>query len=97
VKRILLGCVVLLLVGATLAPGLAAGDDLPEGKSKELSTDDVARELANSNAPLASLTFKNQFRLFTGDLPHSDDQHGFTVLFQPIFPFPLKSPATVQS
>ncbi len=38
------------------------------------SADEIAAELANPNTPLASLTFKLQFRGFTGDLPNADDQ-----------------------
>ncbi|MBW1749944.1 MAG: hypothetical protein JRJ37_04455, partial [Deltaproteobacteria bacterium] len=33
------------------------------------NADDVAKELANPNTTLASIVFKNQFTLFTGDLP----------------------------
>ncbi len=54
------------------------------------SADEIARELANPNTPLASLNFKNQFRWFDGDLPDADDQFSFTTLFQPVFPFPLE-------
>jgi len=57
-----------------------------EGKS----ADEVARELANPNNSLASLTFKNQFRWYAGDLPGANDQSNYTLLFQPVFPFPLK-------
>lgn len=56
----------------------------------EKSTDEVARELANPNNSLASLTFKNQYRAYTGDLPNADDQNNYTLLFQPVFPFTLK-------
>jgi len=56
-----------------------------EGKS----ADEIAKELANPNNSLASLTFKNQFRWYTGDLPGADNQDNYTLLFQPVFPFPL--------
>jgi hypothetical protein len=52
------------------------------------TADDVARELANPNTALASMTFKNQFRWFGGDLPGADEQSSYTLLFQPVFPFP---------
>jgi len=58
-----------------------------EGPAK--SADDVARELANPNNSLASLTFKNQFRWYAGDLPGAGDQENYTLLFQPVFPFGL--------
>lgn len=57
--------------------------------AEQKSADEVARELANPNNSLASLTFKNQYRWYTGDLPGADDQENFTLLFQPVFPFTL--------
>jgi len=56
----------------------------------EKSADEVARELANPNNSLASLTFRNQYRIYTGDLPNADDQGNYTLLFQPVFPFTLQ-------
>lgn len=56
----------------------------------EKSTDEVARELSNPNNSLASLTFKNQYRAYTGDLPNADDQDNYTLVFQPVFPFTLE-------
>jgi len=57
------------------------------------SNDEVARELANPNNSLASLTFKNQYRWYEGDLPHADDQDNYTLLFQPVFPFTMEPTA----
>ncbi len=53
------------------------------------SADAVARELANPNSSLATLTLKNQYRWYTGDLPGADDQNNFTMVFQPIFPLSM--------
>lgn len=53
------------------------------------SADDVARDLANPNSSLATLTFKNQYRWYTGDLPDADGQDNFTMIFQPVFPLAL--------
>jgi hypothetical protein len=64
------------------------------GTAQKKSADDVARELANPNNSLASLTFKNQYRWYTGDLPGADDQDNYTLLFQPVFPFTLKPTAS---
>ena len=50
--------------------------------------DEIARELANPNTPLASLNFKNQFRFFDGDLPDASDQWSYTLLFQPTYAHP---------
>lgn len=50
------------------------------------STDKAAKELMNPNTSLASLTFRNQYRWYDGDLPDADGQSNFTLLFQPVFP-----------
>ena len=63
------------------------GDAVEE--TGEQSAEDIARELANPNTPMASLNFKLQFRDFTGNLPNADGQSGSLLLFQPSFPFPL--------
>jgi len=86
----LLGCTVLGLMFAV--PVMAA--EPAAASPQEKSADEVARELANPNNSLASLTFKNQFRTYTGDLPHADDQSNYTLLFQPVFPFRLEPTAT---
>lgn len=79
----------------TVLTALSFAADPAAGESqKEKSADEVARELANPNNSLASLTFKNQFRVYTGDLPKADDQWNYTLLFQPVFPFPLSPPAS---
>lgn len=62
--------------------------------AQEKSADEIARELANPNNSLASLTFKNQYRWYTGDLPHADNQGNYTLLFQPVFPFSLDPSAS---
>ena len=75
-----------------LAQEKSAGGKEEEGHKEAhhgKSAEEVAKELANPNSSLASLTFKNQFRWFTGDLPDADDQNSYTLLFQPVFPFPL--------
>lgn len=65
------------------------------GGAAEPSADEIAKSLANPNTPLASQTFKFQYRTFDGDLPHADDQSSTMVLYQPAFPFPLDNGATV--
>ena len=57
----------------------------------EQTADEIAAELSNPNTAVATLTFKNQFRWFKGDLPDADDQTAFTLLFQPGLPFVLPS------
>lgn len=65
------------------------------GGAAEPSAEEVAKSLANPNTPLASQTFKFQYRLFEGELPDADDQSGTTVLYQPSFPFKLDNGATL--
>jgi len=77
---------------AVTAPG--AAQEKGVSAPHEKSADEVARELANPNNSLASLTFKNQFRWYTGDLPNADDQNNYTLLFQPVFPFTLEPTAS---
>ncbi|MEP4149249.1 MAG: hypothetical protein ABJL54_18665 [Halioglobus sp.] len=78
--------------GEPIAIDSSAGN---AGNAAEPSAEEVAKSLANPNTPLASQTFKIQYRLFEGDLPGADDQSGTTVLYQPSFPFKLDSGATV--
>jgi len=87
VGRCLLAAV--LSAGASI-PSVGAAQETHQGKSAE----EVAKELANPNNSLANLTFKNQFRWYTGDLPDADDQSNYTLLFQPVFPFPLAPTAS---
>ena len=65
------------------------------GSAAEPSAEEIAKSLANPNTPLASQTFKFQYRLFEGELPDADDQSGTTVLYQPSFPFKLDNGATL--
>jgi len=81
----------MILVAIALLLGVVLFS-VPAG-AEEKSADEVARELANPNNSLASLTFKSQYRWYKGDLPHADDQDNFTLLFQPVFPFPLEPTA----
>lgn len=78
---------VIPLVAASFGIFLPAAAAETDGA--EQSAADVARELANPNSSLASLTFKNQYRWYTGDLPGADNQDNYTMLFQPVFPLSL--------
>ena len=93
-----------ILFFSMVATGYAQGKSAEEiGKehpvaataaAKGESADEIARELANPNNSLASLTFKNQYRWYTGDLPGADDQGNYMLLFQPTFPFPMAPTAS---
>ena len=78
-------CVGLSATFFLLSPTLFAQEN--EGSST--STEEVSRRLMNPNTSLASLTFRNQYRWFDGDLPGADKQDNFTFLFQPVFPLVL--------
>jgi hypothetical protein len=67
-----------------LHSGVASASE--EGEAKP-SMDEIAKELANPNTSVASLTFKAQFRTFEGDLGDADEQSSTTLLFQPALPF----------
>ena len=62
-----------------------------EGGAATPSAAEMAAELSNPNTSVATLTFKNQFRWFEGDLPDADGQSSYTLLFQPGLPFVLDS------
>ncbi|MDJ0780032.1 MAG: hypothetical protein QNJ85_19350 [Gammaproteobacteria bacterium] len=66
---------------ALLLPGITLAQE------QEQSIDEIAKELANPNTSVASLTFKLQYRTFEGDLGDADDQDSTTLLFQPSLPF----------
>jgi len=59
------------------------------------SADEIAAQLADPNSPVASLTFKNRFTWFEGELPDADNQSMYTLLFQPTLPFVLGSGSKV--
>jgi hypothetical protein len=55
-------------------------------QAQEKTADEIAKELANPNTPLATLNLKLQFRGFEGSLPDANNQSGTTILFQPSLP-----------
>lgn len=59
------------------------------GAPSELSADETAKQLANPNTPLASLTLKNQWTHWDGSLLGPDGMDSETFLFQPSIPFPI--------
>jgi hypothetical protein len=60
-----------------------------------MSADETAKQLANPNTPLASLTLKSQWTHWDGSLPGADGLDSQTFLFQPSFPFPLSETDTL--
>ncbi len=67
----------------------AAASGVAASAPQEMSADQVARELANPNTPLARLTLKNQWTHWDGDLPGANGSDSGTFQFQPGFPFPV--------
>ena len=70
----------------TVSPNL----DSDAGGASQPSAEEIAQRLANPNAPMASLTFRLQHRIFDGDLPDAS-QTGTALVFQPSFPFSLEN------
>ena len=62
-----------------------------KGGAATASAAELAAELSNPNTAVATLTFKNQFRWFEGDLPDADEQSSYSLLFQPALPFVFDS------
>ena len=62
-----------------------------KGGAATASSAEIAAELSNPNTSVATLTFKNQFRWFEGDLSDADNQSNYLLLFQPGLPFVLDS------
>jgi hypothetical protein len=62
-----------------------------EGSAATPSAAELAAELSNPNTAVATMTFKNQFRWYEGDLPDADNQFNYSLLFQPALPFVLAS------
>jgi hypothetical protein len=62
-----------------------------QGGDVAASAEEIAKQLANPNTPLATLNLKFQQRWFEGDLPGADSESGSTLIFQPSLPFSLKN------
>ncbi len=79
-----------VIKGQPVAMGTAAdlGD---KGGAAAPTAEEIAAQLANPNAPMATMTAKLQFRNFEGTLPNANDQNSTTLLFQPSLPFPLEN------
>lgn len=58
-------------------------------KGDEMSTSEIAAELANPNTVLGTLNFNFDYINYQGDLPKAGSQNSFTLGFQPVLPIPL--------
>lgn len=86
-----------LLINAIFtALGTAHAESTPEpapgsvAPIMERSADEIARELANPNTVLGSLSFNLDSIAYKGDLPGADDQSALRLTFQPSFPYPIE-------
>ena len=86
-RYIIISCIVLL--SATVHAQVEQPDEGAAGNTTEPSAEEIAANLANPNTPLASLTFRLQYRTFDGDLPDASSQVGTTLAFQPSLPVSL--------
>ncbi len=91
VKMKKITALLLLILCCVVTPALAEEQKGYKEEHHGKSADELAKELTNPNNSIAKLTFKNQYRWYTGDLPGADDQDNYTLLFQPVFPFKLAS------
>ena len=93
-KTIRILAATLLALGPSSATLLAHSEESAAQQTSDeqsaASSEELAKQLANPNGALASLTFRNQFRWYDGDLSGAGDQSNYTLLFQPTLPFPLK-------
>ncbi|MFC7338630.1 hypothetical protein ACFQY0_15650 [Haloferula chungangensis] len=77
-------------------PGELTVDVVEETESpSSLDANEIAQKLANPNTPLATLTLRNQWIRWGGDLPGADGLESGVFEFQPVFPFPIDDITTV--
>ena len=74
---------------AALSLALAMGSALTNAGEPAKSADAIAKELSNPAGSLASLNFNLQYQTFKGDLPGAGDQDSWSLIFQPVLPFPV--------
>jgi len=83
------------IIGIAFMAGAFVVSSSAVGAEEGISADEAAKELANPNTAVASLTLKNQFTWYKGELPGADDQFNYMALFQPVFPFPREDGAKI--
>ena len=101
--KVFLVAVMICLVATLALPASAADADAetPKPPPPEPASGDgeaghtghtlaeITNKLNNPGSDLAALNFKFTWNQFRGDLPGSSSQDSLTLLFQPVFPFPL--------
>jgi hypothetical protein len=76
------------LMGAILSAVIASTAHAQQPVEK-LTNDEIAKNLANPNTPLATMRLKNLYSFYDGNLPGASNQSNYSMLFQPSFPFPV--------
>ena len=76
-------CALLAPSCTATVPRVRAVQDAPEK-----SADEIAKELSNPTAALASLNANFIYRELDGNLPGANGQDSFSLFLQPAFPFP---------
>ncbi len=76
-------CFCAFLISALSSPAWA------QSPIENPSNDDIAKQLANPNTPLATMRLKNLYTTYDGSIPGAGSQSNYSMLFQPSFPFPL--------
>ena len=61
----------------------------PVMKQAAQSADEVARQLADPNSVLGTLTFNLDYFTYKGSLPGASDQSATRLTFQPVLPYPI--------
>lgn len=79
------------LTAALLMAAVCAAQSAAAQEASERSAAEVAVLLAHPNTVLGTLNFNLDFTTYDGTLPGAGDQDGFTLGFQPVLPYPLKS------
>lgn len=81
-------CIALLL--AIPAPALlASNDDINSSDLTTMTVDEIAIQLSNPVAALATLNNEFEYRIYQGNLPDAGDQSTYIYKFQPSIPIPL--------
>jgi len=94
-KNTLTGELFELSIKKEIASSVIKSPTTAKGGAAKPSANEMAAKLANPNSPLATLTFKFQYRQFEGDLANANKQDGSGMIFQPSLPFPLENGDTI--
>lgn len=78
-----------LLVLCTLVATYPLAIHAASGNEGGTSADEIAKQLANPNTTLGSLSFNLDHIAYEGSLPGADSQNGWNLAFQPSLPYKI--------